>query len=66
VGEAFERARALLEARLATLERGAAQLLASETLDEAALRGLVDGAAAADCVPSIATPPATPPAVQAA
>jgi cell division protease FtsH len=66
VGEAFERARALLEARLATLERGAAQLLASETLDEAALRGLVDGAAAADCMPSIATPPAKPPAVQAA
>ncbi len=41
VGEAFEQARVLLQARHATLERGAAQLLARETLDEAALKALV-------------------------
>ena len=41
VGEGFEQARVLLQARRATLERGAAQLLVRETLDEAALKALV-------------------------
>jgi len=41
VGEAFAQAQALLQARRAVLERGAAELLALETLDEAALQALV-------------------------
>ena len=41
VAEAFAQACAVLEARRPTLERGAAELLAHETLDEAALEALV-------------------------
>jgi ATP-dependent Zn protease len=60
VGEGFAQARALLGDRLATLERGAAQLLLHETLDEAALKQLVAGAGSPDAKPSAAAPPMPP------
>jgi cell division protease FtsH len=43
VGTAFDRASALLGQQRALLDRGAAELLARETLDEAALRALTAG-----------------------
>jgi cell division protease FtsH len=41
VMDAFERATALLQRRRDALDRGARELLARETLDEAALKALV-------------------------
>jgi cell division protease FtsH len=60
VSEGFEQARSLLQARAATLERGAAQLLARETLDEPALLALVADLRAPGSGPAAKTVPAAP------
>jgi cell division protease FtsH len=60
VSEGFEQARSLLQARAATLERGAAQLLARETLDEPALLALVADLRAPGSGPAAKTVPASP------
>ena len=57
VAEGFEQARELLQARWPTLERGAAQLLARETLDEGALKRLLEGPGDAPQAPGAAQPP---------
>ncbi len=52
VQQAFDRARALLEGSREVLERGARELLARETLDEAALRPLVQAMRGAGMPPA--------------
>ena len=52
VQQAFDRSRALLEAQREVLERGARELLARETLDEAALRPLAQAMRGAGMPPA--------------